>query len=114
MFLFTATIKELGIHEFDAKPSVLPENVSCESFLKKKAILDSINSKVVDKLSNIKLFSDSGQSNQNTDEVYEYAREVLTLSLLHEDYNDDIREGDGERVILVWKFLPLIFKASNK
>ena len=34
--------------------------------------------------------------------------------LLHEEFKDAIREGDGERVLRVWKFLLIIFKASNK
>ena len=112
--VLTATMKVLEIHNLDTISSVLPENVSCESFSKKKAILESVSKEVVEKFINIELFSDSHHSTQDTDEVYEYARDVLTLSLLHEEFQDAICEGDGERVLLMWKFLLLVFKASNK
>ena len=62
---------------------------------------------------NIELFSSTGQD-KNVDGVYEYARETLSLTLLHAEFQDAIREGDGERVLRVWKFLLPLFKVSNK
>ena len=48
------------------------------------------------------------------DGVLDYSREVLTLSLMYAEFNDAIKEGDGDRVIRCWKFLLLLFKASNR
>ena len=48
------------------------------------------------------------------DGVLNYAREVLTYSLLLAEFDDAIKEGDGPRVITCWKFFLLIFKASNR
>ena len=50
----------------------------------------------------------------DTDNVYNYACEVLSLGLLYLEYKDAIREGDGERVMKIWKYLLLLFKASGR
>lgn len=42
------------------------------------------------------------------DTVYSYACETLSLGLLYSELRDAIKEGDGNRVMLVWKFLLLI------
>ncbi len=43
--------------------------------------------------------------------AYEYCREVL--SLLYLNFKDSIREGDGTRVMVAWKYFMLIFKATK-
>lgn len=48
------------------------------------------------------------------DEVYEYTREVITLSLLWHAYHDAVKEGDGDRVICMWRFLMIVFKMSGR
>ena len=48
------------------------------------------------------------------DQVLTYSCEVITLGLLWHHYHDATREGDGTRVLLTWKFLLLVFKASNR
>ena len=47
------------------------------------------------------------------DKVYLYATEVLTLGLLWHIFVESIREGDGDRVLLCWKYFLLVFKAKN-
>ena len=47
------------------------------------------------------------------DGVLDYTKETLTLSLLYAEFDDAIREGDGIQIIHCWKFLFLVFKASN-
>ena len=47
------------------------------------------------------------------DKVYTYACEVLSLGLLWYNYLDAIREGDGKRVMMMWKFLLVIFKKTG-
>ena len=48
------------------------------------------------------------------DRVRMYACELLSLGLLYSEFKDSIREGDGERVFLCWKFFLPIFKADRK
>ena len=46
--------------------------------------------------------------------AYDYACEALTLRLLIFDFKDAIREGDGGSVLSLWKYLFLLFKATDK
>jgi len=48
------------------------------------------------------------------DGVFNYAREVLTYTLLYAKFEDAIKEGDGPRIIRCWKFFLLFFKACNR
>ncbi len=41
------------------------------------------------------------------------AREVLTLGLIWFNYLDATREGDGDRIITLWKFLLIIFRKTG-
>jgi hypothetical protein len=45
--------------------------------------------------------------------VYDYTREVLSLGLLYLNFKDAVREGNGERVVLMWKYFLLIFRATG-
>lgn len=49
-----------------------------------------------------------------TDMVYEYACEVLSLSLLWHSYHDAVKEGDGERVSVIWKYLLIVFMKTGR
>lgn len=49
----------------------------------------------------------------NHDYIQEYAKEVLTMGLFYFEFQDAIREGDGERVLRCWKYLFLFFRVSG-
>ena len=42
-----------------------------------------------------------------------YTCEVISPGLLYLDYKDAMREGDGERVLCLYKYLMLIWKATG-
>jgi len=46
-----------------------------------------------------------------SDKVHLYATQILTLGLLWHGFNDAIREGDGDRIMIYYKFLLNLFKA---
>ena len=46
--------------------------------------------------------------------MFEYAKEVLSLGLMYMEFQDAIREGDGQRVLRCWKYMLLLCKASNR
>ena len=48
------------------------------------------------------------------DKVHVYAMELLTLGLLWHDFHDSSKEGDGDRLVRVWKFNLLLFKAARR
>ena len=61
-------------------------------------------------------FDSEGNSDEsrNDDHVLSYTRDVLTLGLLYMEFQDAIREGDGDRILRCWKYLLLIFKVSHR
>ena len=48
------------------------------------------------------------------DGILEYGKEVLSLGMLYLEFRDAIKEGDGLRVLRCWKYLLLLFKASQR
>ena len=54
------------------------------------------------------------ESLEIADGILDYAKEGLSLSLLHAEYHDAIREADGFRILRCWKFLLPVFKASGR
>jgi len=52
--------------------------------------------------------------NTSDDGVYEYACCVLSLALFMFEFRDAVKEGDGERVYRVWKYLLLLFHESGR
>lgn len=112
----------LGMASVNAMPSSnviqSPDEVWQKDDSERKSILLEVASQIVDQ--NVDLsctFADS-QSREPTcapaDGVYAYTCETLTLGLLLLEFKDGIREGDGDRVLRVWKYFLLIFKASSR
>lgn len=48
------------------------------------------------------------------DGVHTYALDFLSLGLLWAGFHDAIKEGDGDRLTLYWKFLLVVFKGANR
>ena len=70
---------------------------------------------IVDKFVIISLNStdmSTATSTESIDSVQLYAKELLSLALLWHVYHDSVK-GNGERVLICWKFLLLVFKASQ-
>ena len=55
-----------------------------------------------------------GATDGGSGSVYDYTREVLSLGMLYLHVKDAVREGDGNRIVLSWKYLMLIFKATGR
>ena len=54
-----------------------------------------------------------GTPKQPHDGVHDYAKDTLVLGLLLMEFNDSIREGDGDRIIRCWKFFLPLFKSTK-
>ena len=46
--------------------------------------------------------------------VYEYACEMLTLGLLIFNFKAAVRAGDGDQILLIWKYMVLHFRATGR
>ena len=55
--------------------------------------------------------NDGHQANTSTANLY--TTDLITLGLLWHGFHDAIREGNGDRILLYWKFLLPIFKEEN-
>ena len=81
----------------------------------RKAIIMEVASTIVDQ--NVDLSTKFAESQTQmptsacTDNVNAYS---FSLGLLFMEFKDAIREGDGDHVLLVWKYLFLLFKASGR
>ena len=89
---------------------VAAAKVCCEQ----ERITDCVScaQKVVSKFVSIILPSKNAPS-ETKDTVYNYATDLLTLSLIWHGYHDAIKEGDGNRILLYWKFLLPIFQQEG-
>ena len=55
----------------------------------------------------------NGGSDGHVGSIYECCREVLSLGLFYLYFKDSVREGDGTRVMVAWKYFMVIFKATK-
>lgn len=51
---------------------------------------------------------------RDDDHILSYARDVLSLGLFYMEFQDAVKEGDGERILRCWHYLLLVFKASGR
>ena len=72
--------------------------------------LDDVANSII--MNYVRLQKDSDQD-EFVDKVCVYSMEVLTLGLLWHGFHDAIREGDGERILRYWRYLMVVFTASN-
>ena len=109
-----AAMKLLGISELDESPQNIFDETSWMATSKdRREVFYSFCKQVIDQYVCLTILS-KPQTHQNTDHVQEYMKEVMTLGILYLNYKDSVREGDGLRVLLIWKFLLPIFQATNR
>lgn len=114
-YVLVAVMSYLGMSNYNDVP-LMPTVSPCEwcdlwmeDDSVRLAVLNDISSHIVDQ--HIDSFSDVSTKPAGT--MYEYTCEVLSLGLLYLNFKDAVREGDGDRVILSWKYLMLIFRATR-
>ena len=74
--------------------------------------LDAIQN-VLDDHIDISIDGEGNSDEARDDDHVLYARDVLTLGLLYMEFQDAIREGDGERLLRCWRYLLLILKGHT-
>ena len=93
-----------------------PEDAWIKGDVERKAILTDVTSRIVDRF--VDLSTTFAKSRPHTEQirdgVHAYSCKTLSLGLLFLEFKDGIREGDGERVMRVWKYFLVLFKASNR
>ena len=114
-YILTAVMTLLGmksLHDIPSSPLVT-QDVWMVDDAARREILTDISTRVVEKFVDLATtFKKITPEDEGT--VYDYECEVMSLGLLFMDFKDAIREGDGNRVLLIWKYLLLLFKASGR
>ena len=69
--------------------------------------------RVVKKYVKISL-ADEQQSELSNNMLFNYSTDLLSFCLLWHGFHDAIREGDGDRILLYWKFFTVIFQQEGR
>lgn len=120
--IVAAATSYLNMQDLESVPEIFPTDESAVSLCdtdRRQAIMTIANN-IVDQHCDFRfLLADSEEreeasSDAASDSVYEYASDVLSLSLFYMEYEDAIAEGDGLRILRCWKYLLPYFYSSNK
>ena len=111
--IISAFMTAFQMSSLDDTPSTDIFSADSDSSTRRRFFLDAIQNVLDDHID----ISIDGEGNsdeaRDDDHVLSYARDVLTLELLYIEFQDAIREGDGERLLRCWRYLLLIFKVSH-
>ena len=117
-YILAAVISYLGMSTFDDLPSsqsIVLHEVWMEDDAVRQNMLGNIAKHVVDCVDLSTEFKDpTSCPGASAGTVLEYSHEVLSLGLLFLELKDAVREGDGDRVLLDWKYLLLLFKLQEE
>ena len=118
--VFAAAMELLGMSSIDDVPSSTiiqsPEDVWMKDDSERKVMVMEVASIIIDQNVDLstKFAESQTQISTSTDSVYAYSCGTLSLGLIFKEFKDAIREGDGDCVLLGWKYLFLLFKASGQ
>ncbi len=113
-YVTSAVMEVLGITSLDEWPADISENLWLEDETKRRGVMQSILSKLIDGFLNIQ-FNQPPQTNRNeSDQVLMYFQQILSIGSLYMEFADAIKEGDGERVLRCWRYFLVIFHTSNR
>ena len=90
--------------EFNESTWMLPDS-------DRKSILYSFCQTVISESVN---FSMNGDINCSRDGVVNYAKELKSLGIFYLSYKDAVHEGNGDRVLVCWKYILPLFKVSDR
>jgi L1 cell adhesion molecule like protein len=113
--IIASTMEYLNMKSISDTPShpKLKEDLWVESKDTRKDILQSIVNEIVRKYVDMEPSFDKHSNNEH-DKVQCYASELLSSGLFYLEFADSIKEGDGNRILRCWRFLLLIFKATQR
>ena len=94
--------------------SIISHNAWLTNDSERSKLLMDVATQIVEKNVDLSTTYYSDTDDTAIDGVREYACETLSLGLLYFEFRDAIKEGDGDRVMRIWKYLLLLFKASKR
>lgn len=116
-YVVAAALQYFGMCNIEETPGVVLTLKACSN-IQRQAAFQSGMVNILKDLVNLPIRPDStpgrAPKDSTEDSVFNYTQELMTMGLLCMEFEDAIREGDGVRVLRVWKFLLLIFKAAKR
>ena len=95
-------------------PDGIEDEWNLQTKEKRRKKLYSVASLILTKFVDLSTFETTDVGSGSRDYIHEYAKEIISLGVLYMEYQDAIREGDGNRVFNCWKYLMIIFKATGR
>lgn len=77
----------------------------------RESVLTKISSSIVDL--HVDLKTEFSKPPTPCGTVCDYSNEVISLGLLYLNFKDAVKEGDGDRILIMWKYFLPIFKATG-
>ena len=117
--ILSAAMSYLGMSSLHDRPlpSIVSHDIWMEDDNVRHTVLQDIAEHVVTEHVDLAtIFKEPSLPTSGEDEgtAYEYACEVLTLGLLIFNFKDAVREGDGDQILLIWKYMLLLFRATGR
>lgn len=108
-----ASMKKLGMESLDDVPTIgeFDPNTWMKSNADRRSEIYSFCQQVIHDHVNIIMCGDISSSK---DGILNYANEIMSLGILYLNYKDAIRHGDGNRLLVCWKYLLPIFRVSDR
>lgn len=116
--VIACTMEVLGMSSVNDIPSSTvidsPEDVWMMDDTERKCILYDVASQVVEGYIDLSTRFAETKRRPSADGVHAYACETLSLGLLYLEFKDSIKENDGDRILVVWQYFLLLFKAAKR
>ena len=104
-------MQKLKMEALDSSPSVSVFDIGNTKDKKKKWIT-KFSENIAFEYVDLSAFN-ADRKVDHQDHVHEYAKEIMSLGLFYMEYQDAIREGDGDRVFNCWKYMLIMFRATS-
>lgn len=117
--ILTVTMEYFSMENLDSTPThpSLTRELTKDTDTSKWKILSGCIKELLEKYVAVSLHCyncDESIPEVSDDGVYEYACTILSMGLLILEFDDGVREGDGDRVCRVWKYLTLLFSKEGR
>ena len=111
-YILALAMSLLGMETVDDMPktSDLPPTTWLLDDDERRAMLHSVTQTIVNSMSFGYNDGNCTFTNSTDDGVFQYAQQLINLGCFYLEYDDAVKEGDGERVLRCWRYLLLIFK----
>ena len=108
-----ACMKKLGMTSLDDVPTTgeFDANTWMMSDANRKSAIYSFCQEIIGEHVNMSI---NDEISCSKDGIMNYANEIMSLGIFYLNYKDAVREGDGDRLLVCWKYLLPIFKVSDR